>query len=293
MHLLEAARMYAQCPECLTVFSLDAEALAQGRGTVTCGYCSGTFDALTNLTGQLPPEPFERLPLRSLTGPVPRLELAVYRPPLDDAPTVVEPGEPVGTDAPDTPAEQSVNTFSPLTFSPRFARGQRPHRSTPTATLAVHDRRWPWVFVCALLLLLLGVQLAWAKREALISDQRVGGWLRDTCATLGCRLPLVQDVRQLQLMARDVRTRPDSRGTLAISATVRNDAAFAQPYPVVTLTLSDAHGKPVAMRRLRPGEYLADRTALRAGLPPGSSIALLFEVQDPGDAAGMFGLAFE
>jgi hypothetical protein len=139
----------------------------------------------------------------------------------------------------------------------------------------------------------LGAQLAWAKRDALISDPRVGGWLRDACATLGCRLPLVRDVRRLQLVARDVRTRPGPDGALSISATVRNDAPFAQPWPVVTLTLSDVHGKPVAMRRLRPRDYLADPAALRAGLPAGGSAALLFEVRDPGTAATLFHFAFE
>lgn len=322
--------MYAQCPECLTVFSLDADALARAHGTVTCGYCSGTFDALASLADQLPPEPFDRLPAQPVSGLVPRLELSIYRPPLDDAlaldesdetvaPTLIapdvppesdgpyrsqEPSKPQESDTPEPPEppeyrdvqrhpELPLDAFMPLAFSPRFARGRRPSRPTPPTARSVHGARWPWVIVCVALLLALGMQLAWAKRDALIADPLIGGWLRDTCATLDCRLPLVQDVRQLQLIARDVRTRPGARGALAISATVRNEAPFAQPYPVVTLTLSDAHGKPVAMRRLRPSEYLADRAALRSGLPPGSRTALLFEVRDPGDAAAVFQFAFE
>lgn len=337
--------MYAQCPECLTVFSLDAETLAQARGEVTCGYCSGSFDALASLAGQLPPEPFERLPRQPVTGQVPRLELAVYRPPLEAVPELVdvvtmdalasiapvaavaahadavtpappdvafsakdapngrnertavsEGAEPVPLGPPDQP---EPDAFVPLAFSPRFARGRsraaapRAPSRAPSRGRTPGIRRWPWLAVCALLVLALGAQLGWAERDALIRDPQVGGWLREACATLGCRLPLVRDVRRLQLVARDVRTRPGSNGALAISATVRNDAPFAQPWPVVTLTLADAHGKPVAMRRLRPGEYLSDRAVLRAGLAPGGTAALLFEVRDPGTAAASFQFAFE
>jgi predicted Zn finger-like uncharacterized protein len=270
--------MYAQCPDCLTVFSLDAAILAQASGLVLCGHCETAFDALSNLADQLPPEPFRLLPARTASGEAPRLELAVYRP-RDDVPAAVI----ADTGGPD-------EDFTQLTFSPPFARAQgssRQIQGTP------RERRWPWVLTCTALLLLLATQLAWAKREALITDPSTGAWLRGACASLGCRVPLVQDVRQLHLVARDVQAHPSVPGALMISATVHNAAAFAQPYPVVTLTLSDASGKRVAMRRLRPSEYLGDDAIQQAGLPPGANTALLFEVEDPGRKAVAFEFSFE
>src|SRR5690606_18392835 len=115
---------------------------------------------------------------------------------------------------------------------------------------------------CALFALLLGAQLAWAKRDVLIADPTVGGWLRRGCASLGCTLPLVQDVHRLRLLARDVQAHPSVPGALMVSATIHNDAPFAQPYPIVTLVLTDAGGRRVAMRRLRPAEYLGDEAVL-------------------------------
>ena len=59
------------------------------------------------------------------------------------------------------------------------------------------------------------------------------------------------------------------------------------------LTLSDAQGRRVAMRRLQPAEYLDDTQALQRGLAPGSRTALLFEVEDPGTRAVAFAFDFE
>ena len=262
--------MYAQCPDCLTVFSMDAELLAQARGHVVCGHCQAQFDALVNLSSQLPPEPFQHLPAREASGRPPRVESAVYRP---------RP-EPVF-------AEVSATTdgedFTRLTFSPRFAREARQPAS----------RRWPWLLACLVLLLLLCAQLAWAKRDALVADATTGPWLRQLCGGLGCRLPLVQDGHRLRLLARDVQAHPSVPGALLISATVRNDAGFDQPWPVVSVTLSDVDGKRLAMRRLRPAEYLGDGTAQERGLPAGGNAALVLEVEDPGNKAVAFEIGFE
>lgn len=259
--------MYTQCPDCLTVFSLNTETLAQARGQVVCRHCHIEFDALASLSDQLPPEPFYQLALRLPSEP-PRLDLAVYRPPAIAEPAVEQP-----VDAGD---------FSELVVAPRFARPRERE-----------GRRWPWISACLLLLLALGAQLAWAERDVLISDGTVGPMLRQGCASLGCTLPLVQDTRQLSLLARDVQAHPSVPGALLITASLRNDATFAQPYPVVSITLSDANGKRLAMRRLRPGEYLNDAGALQQGLAPGATAALMLEVEDPDGKAVAFEFGFE
>ncbi|WP_114239695.1 zinc-ribbon and DUF3426 domain-containing protein [Dyella sp. C9] len=265
--------MYAQCPECLTVFSLNAVTLAQARGQVVCGHCGAEFDALASLSEQLPPEPFEFLTPHIPDAP-PRLDLAVYRP----QPEAAQPAIAESTAAPHAEAED----FSNLVVAPRFARQQPPR-----------PRRWPWITACLLLLLALGAQIAWAKRDALISDDTIGPMLEQACASLGCQLPLVQDTRQLSLVARDVQAHPSVPGALLITASLRNDAKFAQPYPVVSITLSDANGKRLAMRRLRPGEYLGDNAVLQRGLPASGTATLMLEVEDPEGKAVAFEFGFE
>src|SRR5574337_228269 len=180
--------MYTQCPECLSVFSLDAQTLAKAHGHVLCGHCNASFGSLATLTEQLPPEPFVELPVNEPALEPPLLDLVVYRPKPE--PEVVVSPEP--TMAPDSPSED----FSQLMFAPRFAREARAHRGRRRERAIAHrtraasgDRRWPWVLTCTLLLALLLAQLGWAERDALIRDPAVGGWLRRSCAVLHCRLP--------------------------------------------------------------------------------------------------------
>jgi predicted Zn finger-like uncharacterized protein len=283
--------MYTQCPECLSVFSLDAQTLAKAHGHVVCGHCEAGFDSLATLAEQLPPEPFVELPINQPSLQPPQVDLVVYRPP-PEVPAVIETS-PAAKD--DAGAE-----FSQLVFAPRFARESRSRKPQPgyrrerrRRPRSSDERHWPWVVACSALLLLLGLQLGWAKRDALIRDPLVGGWLRSSCAALHCQLPLISAPHQLQLLASNVQAHPSAANALMISASVRNDAIFSQPYPLLTITLSDAQGKRLGMRRLQPREYLDDTTILEHGMAPGASAVLVLEIEDPGDKAVAFEIGFE
>ena len=263
--------MYTQCPECLSVFSVDARTIAQAHGFVLCGHCGAGFDCIATLADQLPPEPFNELPSHEPGVEPPRVELVVYRPQPKMSQVVV---------ANETPTRDD---FADLVVTPRFARDRRKEK----------PRRWPWISACFLLFFGLLGQLGWALRDTLIADPTMGPLLQQACVTLNCALPPVRDVGKLRLLARDVQTHPTVPNALLISASVRNDAAFTQPWPVVTIRLSDANGKVIAMRRLNPSEYLDDVDALRRGIGPGATSALIFEVEDPGHQAVAFDLGFE
>ena len=120
--------MYTQCPECLSVFSVDARTLAQAHGFVMCGHCGAGFDCISSLADQLPPEPFAELPKHERGVEPPRVDLVVYRP-HRSAPTPA-------------PAAAKLEDFSNLIIAPRFAREQYIEK----------PRRWPWILACFLLL---------------------------------------------------------------------------------------------------------------------------------------------
>jgi predicted Zn finger-like uncharacterized protein len=264
--------MYAQCPECLTVFSFDAATVAQAHGTVACGKCGATFGCLATLTEELPEETYETLPVHPTSPAPPVLMMSVVR--ADESLQA-----PLFAHAPPVAEEHESHEL------PSFARLERLPERAP------HTLRW--VLACAALALLLGTQLVWAERRPLLHNPQFAPWLRSACAHLGCHLPLIADVDKLQLVSRDVRPHPSVPGALIISATVRNEAAYAQPYPVVTITLSDLDGNRIAMRRFRPSDYLDDATARTRGLASGASTAMVFEVKDPGKKAVAFEFGFQ
>ena len=284
--------MYTQCPECLSVFSIGAQALVQAHGYVMCGHCGAGFDSLATLSEHLPPEPFQEMPVNDQALVPPHIELVVYRPQPPAA-------EPVVVAEAAAPTAAATEDFSQLVFAPRFAKNPR-KRKPPRAGRkhrarrgSGEPRRWPWVLVCGLLALALATQLAWIGRDTLIRDPLVGGWLRGICNTFDCRLPLVAAPKQLRLLASNVETHPNAAHALMISLSLRNEATFAQPWPVVVVTLEDAQGHRLTMRRLLPTDYLDDPAILDRGLAPGAATALLLEVQDPGDQAVAYEFGFE
>jgi predicted Zn finger-like uncharacterized protein len=278
--------MYTQCPECLTVYKLEAELLVPACGCLRCSHCGSIFNALGTLAAQLPPEPFTRLAEHALDRDPPLADVAVFRPRMEaSAPGPADALS--GTASTDTVAATGTapegEDFSGLTFTPRFARAPR-RRSWRTAA---------WAVVCLVLLFGLGAQLAWAKRESLVADPTFGPALQTACAMLGCELPLVAAPAQLRLLARDVEQHPSVPDGLLITASVHNDAHYAQPYPVVTIVLSDANGQRLAMRRFQPEDYVGDAGTRTHGLAAGATTAMVFEVQDPGQHAVAFAFSFE
>ncbi|HEX7914211.1 zinc-ribbon domain-containing protein, partial [Rudaea sp.] len=71
--------MYTQCSDCLTIYLVEPEALAQARGSVICKHCTAVFDALRTLTANLPVG-VQHLPQHESDATVPELTLPIMRP---------------------------------------------------------------------------------------------------------------------------------------------------------------------------------------------------------------------
>ncbi|MGH8173808.1 MAG: zinc-ribbon and DUF3426 domain-containing protein [Rhodanobacteraceae bacterium] len=263
--------MYAQCPECLTIFKLSGAELGAALGSVRCGHCNAVFDALRTLAEQLPPEPIGNLEANPTQVSPPQLGSPVFRPSPGQNTLLFEPEE-----RPRASAERPV--------TPTFTRKRRRART---------QRNGRWIAGSIVLMLTLGAQVAWAERHRWIDDSRVRAWLEPACARLHCALPPRHDASALELISRDIRPHPSVSGALIISATLRNDADFAQAFPVVEITLSDLDETRIAMRRFQPHDYVNDARAIAGGLAPGATTALVFEVADPGRNAVAFEFKFD
>lgn len=254
--------MYTQCPDCLTIYLITPETLAQARGSVACSHCSATFDALRTLTENLPAGA-QRLAWHESDISVPTLTLPVMRPVAIAAKKTADPPRPLPT--------------------PEFARAHRASSGAPG---------WVWKSGIAVLVPLLLAQIAWGQRNELLENPRTRAWLERGCTYLHCRLPLVREADSFTLLSRDVRPHPSVPNALIISATLRNDAEVTQAFPTVEITLTDLDEQRIAMRRFKPSEYLGDTRTQNAGLAAHASTALVFEVADPGKNAVAYEFKF-
>jgi len=253
--------MYTQCPDCLTIYLITPETLAQARGSVTCSHCTAVFDALRTLIENLPAGA-QRLPWHESDASVPTLTLPVMRP----IATAIKRADPPR--APPTP---------------EFARAHRAPSGSPG---------WIWKTGIAALVPLLLAQIAWGQRNELLENPNARAWLERGCTYLHCKLPLAREADSFTLLSRDVRPHPSVSNALIISATLRNDAEVAQAFPTVEITLTDLDEQRIAMRRFKPSEYLGDARTLNAGLAAHASTALVFEVADPGKNAVAYEFKF-
>jgi predicted Zn finger-like uncharacterized protein len=262
--------MYAQCPECLSVYKLRAELLAQGRGRAACGSCATEFDLHATLVDELPQGGFTVLKRRNPGSEIPRLNVPALHPQAEQRELFVDFDRTLRADRADAPS---------------FA-----HRGRRRAPMLQREWRWPLAGVA--LALLLAAQFAWAERGRLLAYPQLHAFAQSACERLGCSLPAVDDRGRIALMARDVRPHPSVQHALIISATLANQAQFAQSYPVVEITLSDVDQRRIAMRRFQPDEYLGDTTAIRRGFDAGATTTFSLEVEDPGRDAVAFEFRF-
>ena len=75
-----------------------------------------------------------------------------------------------------------------------------------------------------------------------------------------------------------VKSAPSVAGTLAVRASLKNGASFAQPMPLLRLELEDRFGGTVARRDFQPAEYLKDPAQATRLLHAGASTEAELEI---------------
>lgn len=164
------------------------------------------------------------------------------------------------------PAADLPSTPSFMARHPRAARVRRP------------GRRWPWAVALPLLALLLGLQLLLSQRAELAQDARWRPWVAAACSVLRCDVPAWREPRAFAMLARNVRPHATRAGVLHVTTSLRNDARWPQPLPVVVLSLSDVDGRVLAARAVTPADYAGRVPGLVA---PGDSVDIAFDVREP------------
>ena len=115
-------------------------------------------------------------------------------------------------------------------------------------------------------------------------------FLEAACAVFRCEIALPKDADQLSIEASELRADPARPNWINVNATVRNRARFAQAYPALELTLTDAQNRTVARKVLQPKDYLDQSANLKKGIAPNSEVSVKFSQAAGSNAASGYRL---
>lgn len=170
-----------------------------------------------------------------------------------------------------------------------------PSFAVPTGRAATR-RRGEWLAAGVLGLALLA-QLAWLQRDALAASAALRPLLASACDAVGCALPPWREPSAFVLLSRDVIAPPDRPGVLRVQASFRNDARWAQPWPALSLRLTDVDGRSLGARQFLPDDYLPPGAAQLASptalIAPGQAQQIAFDITEPSPGVVGFDFRFE
>jgi predicted Zn finger-like uncharacterized protein len=287
------------CTHCLARFRVTPGQLNLKQGQVRCGHCNQVFSGF---------EALERFPdddtgtrilaarAAAAATPVPDAASAPASHPSiipeslpdadEDALPVIPPLpvdlEPIPLPDPDPEPSPPV-AVAARAPEPARSRGRAMNLLSATYDPSpVRKLSRTWVFGCALLLVVLGVEVLYAFRAHVAQGYPVTRpWLESACARVGCRVPWVNDPQLLKLEDSELLEVPGRPTEIALGARIRNLAPKAQEYPYLELTLTDLTGQAAARRVLRPSDYLARSPASGDVLAAGSEISIQMRLETP------------
>ena len=292
--------MQTQCPHCDTKFRVTDTQLQAADGFVRCGVCEEVFNAIEVASQHKHQVSLhENVPIKES----PTEELTAEKQPAavteENENTEVSPIETLPDDetvkfnkntVADEPGKDAFDFFNeesneslPHVVPERF-RGSYSSQ-TPSAASTVL-----WSAGILLLTATLITEYIWFNRDQLNKIPELQGAINTLCQQVECKNVSLRDPANIELISRNVFSHPNEKGALMVNVTMKNNATFAQPYPVMQIDFSDIRGNSVAARRFWPKEYLA--TESQQGnteqlylLQANTSASITLEIQDPGKQA--------
>jgi len=142
------------------------------------------------------------------------------------------------------------------------------------------------------LCLTLAAQLAWFNRDTLAQIPTARPFLEQSCALVGCELPKLGDLDAITSDSLIVKSHDQYSNVLSVNLIIRNDAPFAQAFPILLLKFTNPENELVAERELLPDEYLPTQLSQLGMMPPSSPVQINFDILDPGENAVNYEVSF-
>lgn len=235
------------CPECGTQFLLNKEHLKASRGKVQCGHCDHVFNAKNRLT-----EISDEIHSAAEYEASLEKEPVATKSPADESSTYIGEFSPSVTMA--SSEMEAPIVIEDLTADPKFLKKSFKFNI--------------WLSLFGLLLIVLAaLQTAYFMRSKLASEYpQLKPLLSQACTYLQCEISLPNNLDLLVIDDSDMQEDENYQGVINFSSSLINSASYAQTYPNVELTLTDAEDRAVLRRMIKPAEYLALNAELAKGI---------------------------
>jgi predicted Zn finger-like uncharacterized protein len=146
------------------------------------------------------------------------------------------------------------------------------------------EKRWPWVAGVGALALLFVLQVVHAERNVLVQNATLGPLVAGAYAISGASVLAPTDLAAYELHQWGAASDPTEANRLVLRASIVNRASYAQPLPLLRLSLQDRFGGTLGLRDVGPADYLPG-TGGSALLGPGERADALIRIVDPGAEA--------
>jgi predicted Zn finger-like uncharacterized protein len=242
-----------QCPQCGTRFKVSQEQLDAHQGMVRCGRCQAVFNAVLYLHDD---------------QPSPQLDLPIALEVNRQTPAAVSQAEPASTGM-----QNKIASAAPSELAQKFifTDGMDIAPAEPVRKKIF----WPWAIGSLLLLIVLLAQAAYFFRVELGANlPGLKPALISYCDLLRCTVPLPQKADLMSIESSELEADPAQAGVIALNALLRNQAPYAQAYPNLELSLTDAQEKVLARRTFLPPDYLKPDTDEQQGLAANRELAV-------------------
>jgi len=283
--------MQTQCPHCDTKFRVTENQLQAANGFVRCGICSEVFNTQeiqsTETNEENIPEPSL---LEANEQSIPPTEPSIEADINSDAVNTSDSTKNTGDKEKDTPEidkevfdlfdeeeNESLQHIVPEKFRDSYS-SQSP-RWVPTAR---------WSAGILVLISTLTMEYLWFNRDEFVAIPEFQDSFSQICQQIDCSSSSLRAPEKIELITRNVYTHPKQKGALMIDVTMKNNASFAQPYPVMQIEFSNIRGAIVAARRFHPHEYAKTEVSTESKvvfLKPNVNTNVTLEIKDPGKQA--------
>lgn len=260
--------LVTSCPACTAGFYVTPEQLSAHRGEVRCGKCSHVFNALDRLSDSSTP--------KASADAIPEVPAEQH----EETAEIIEPvsNAPVADSA---IAASNTADFSAKPSSAADSPKIVADIASKTKLNPSNKRKFSAWFLA---LLAVGQTAYYMRTQAVAQWPVFKPHFDKACEFLDCTVELPKQVDLLTIDDSDLQEDAERQGLIHLSSTIINNAAFAQAYPLLELTLTDTYDKPVLRHAFTPREYLPTGTDISKGLAAGEKIYVNLALTAGGEA---------